>query len=215
MSGETTTTGQAPAADPAQAAAPTAPAAIAPATPAAPAATPPTGGDERVAKLEKDLADARREAAANRVAKNEGKTELEKLQAGFTQLVTSAQNANTKAAIATTGQGLGLIDPDLALLAIKSQIVYNDDHEPTNVAELLTGLKASKAFLFGGAAAATAHAASPQVPAGSPTNPAAGSGAAATPSSFTRAQLKAMTPAEYEKNQVAINEALRQGLVRE
>ena len=78
-------------------------------------------------------------------------------------------------------QKLGIIDPDLALLAIQSQLEYEDDGTPKNAEKLLTELVKAKPYLAGATQPGQPNQPNMRPPAqsGPAMNPARGQGQAA------------------------------------
>lgn len=175
-----------------------------------------------VARLNKELGDTRKEAAQHR-------TELKKFQDAqltdqqkLEQRAAEAEAARDayKARIASyavqlAAQKLGIIDPELATLAIAGRLQYGEDGQPTNAEELLTALAAQKPYLVGQSGAQGPAAgiqgigsqAGQQRPAAQSrgaVNPGANAGPAR--GSFTREQLAEMArdPQVYAANRTII-----------
>lgn len=196
-------------------------------SPAAPASAPATSGQSgltpeqlaaEVARLTKELGDTRREAAEHRTARKKLEdaqlSDAQKLE----QRATEAEAARDtyKARIASyavqlAAQKLGIIDPELAALAIAGQLKYGDDGAPTNADELLKALLVNKPYLAGQAGQAqAAQQQRPPAQSGGATNP----GSGARTGVFTREQISHMTAREYEQNQAAIYEAMKNGQIK-
>jgi hypothetical protein len=98
----------------------------------------------------------------------------------------------------------GIIDPDYHLI-LAQQIEFDADGKPTNADTIITALKTSKPFLFQAPSAASKPGTSPFPPAGFH------GGSAGT---FTREQIKSMSPEEYSKNRDAIQRAAQAGAIK-
>ncbi len=165
-----------------------------------------------LARLTKELADTRKEAAQHR-------TELKKFQDAqltdqqkLEQRATEAEAARDayKARIASyevrmVASKLGIIDPELAAMAIQAQLEYESDGTPKNAEKLLRELLTAKPYLAAsGGAGATTTTTRGTAQSGGATNP----GAAARTGTFTREQVAQMSPAEYAANRDAIMKQL-------
>lgn len=132
--------------------------------------TPPSNEDAaaKIARLEKENADTRKEAASWRTkvrgyeqAEEERKTaSLSDVERATNALeAEKARSAKTREklaalAVQNTAQTLGIVDPEVALALISSQLEYDDDGLPTNVSALLADLLTRKPYL-GAAGAGT------------------------------------------------------------
>lgn len=112
---------------------------------------------------------------------------------------------------------LNIVDPTDAMKLIDaSQIEYDDDGAPKNIGQVLQALVAAKPYLANAANTASgAQSVNRPAPTNaSPTNPAStGNGRAAN--TFTESQIAAMSPDEYKRNRAAINQAVREGRIRQ
>lgn len=163
-----------------------------------------------LARVTKELGDTRKEAAQHR-------TELKKFQDAqltdqqkLEQRATDAEAANkayqariASYAVQIAAQKLGIIDPELAALAIQAQLEYEPDGTPKNAEKLLKDLLVAKPYLAGGQAGA-AQQQRPPAQSGGATNP----GGGARPGVFTREQVRAMSPQEYAANRDAIRQQM-------
>jgi len=179
---------------------------------------PPSEADWK--RVQAELAEARRDAAGNRsklkAIEDAQLSEAQKLERRATEAEASVKAYQARVAgyeVRLAAQRLGIIDPDLAALAIRDQLEYEDDGTPKNADKLLADLLKAKPYLAGGGAQqgqGQAQGQRPPASSGGATNP--GSGARA--GVFTREQIRRMTPAEYAQNQQAIFEAMKNGQVR-
>ncbi len=169
--------------------------------------------EDAIAALER----VRREAAEYRVKNKELEekvsaaekakmTDLEKAQARVAELERShaehtrtAQERAIKYEVQLHAAKLGIIDPDAASKLLDlSQLDYDEDGTPKNAQKLLQDLVKAKPYLIGTQAS------------GSATNPPSTSHGANT---FSRAQIAAMSPEEYQTNRAAINAAMKAGRI--
>ena len=110
--------------------------------------------DKIIAELRKENASHRTKLSAFEKEKQEADLaklgDLEKAQKradlAETQLTQYRQQLAT-AHVKLAAQALGIIDPDLAALAIQSDLQFGDDGLPTNVEDLLKTLLKSKPYL--------------------------------------------------------------------
>lgn len=147
---------------------PTTPPAAAPANSAAPAtpADPPQDPASRMAALEKELGEARREAAASRTklkgfedaeakARADQMTEVEKLQSqiaelqkGLTDRDDRIKAMDLRSAVQRVAAKLGFADPEDALALLPSGAVeFTEDGRPKNLEHLLGEVIRAKPYL--------------------------------------------------------------------
>lgn len=167
-----------------------------------------------LARITKELADTRREAAQHRTDLKKFQdaqlTDQQKLEQRATEAEAAAKTYQARIAsyeVRLAAQKLGIIDPDLAALAIQAQLEFEADGTPKNAEKLLRELLAAKPYLAGGAPGAGAAQQQQQRPAaqsGGATNP----GAAARTGTFTRDQIANMSPSDYAANRDAIMQQL-------
>jgi hypothetical protein len=98
----------------------------------------------------------------------------------------------------------GIIDPDYATV-IAPQVEFDADGKPTNAETIIASLKTSKPYLFG-------RPSQVSKPGTSPHSPAAFRGG--NPGTFTREQIRNMSPEEYAKNSDAIKRAAVAGQIK-
>ncbi len=184
---------------------------------AAPSGQAPIGNtDKSPADYERMLADLRKEAASHRTKAADYERQLkaftdaqlsdqQKLEAraaaAEAQLATYRQRA-AQYAVQLAAQRLGVIDPEVAAALIGPRLEYADDGTPTTHESLLADLVKAKPYLV-------AHGA-PPVASGGPTSP----GAAARAGTYTREQIRTMSPREFAAQEQAIMEAMQRGDIR-
>lgn len=203
-----------------------------PTTPQAGAETTPGTGQQPPAGMTAEeaarvIAELRRENAKHRTDLKKFEdaqlTEQQRLEKRATDAEATAKAYQQRIAgyeVKITAQKLGIIDPDLALLAIQSQLEYEDDGTPKNAEKLLADLAKAKPYLV------AANANGSQTQAGQPAGqrPTSSSGGATNPGAaggiqgqgviFTRDQINRMSPAEYERNKAAIYDQMAKNLIR-
>lgn len=140
-----------------------------------------------------DYDDLKQKAARLDELEAERKSELERAQERIAALEaakqaaeTARQEALTRSAFLASAAGK-VVDPDAAFMLIdKSQIVYDDDGNPTNVGELIDSLVTAKPYL---------------APSTTPTPKPAPQGARGGGDVITREDLKSMSADEIAKAQ--------------
>jgi hypothetical protein len=152
------------------------------------------------------IAELRRENAKHRTDLKKFEdaqlTEQQRLEKRATEAEAAATAYQQRIAayeVKLAAQRLGIIDPDLALLAIQSQLEYADDGTPKNADKLLEALAKAKPYLVAAPAqtpAQPAAGAGQRQPAssGGATNP--GAAQSASTSDVTWAQYAAMSVTE-------------------
>lgn len=121
---------------------------------------------------------------AEEQAKIAALSDVEKATKRATDAEQRAQQLQTQlvhAEVKMAAQAKGIIDPDLAALAIKDKLEYGDDGMPSNLDKVLDALVKSKPFLV-------PKAAEPPAPSEPPVTPATSAAVAPTPA------LPAMNP---------------------
>ena len=201
-----------------------------PTTPQAGAETTPGTGQQPQAGMTAEeaarvIAELRKENAKHRTDLKKFEdaqlTEQQRLEKRATEAEATAKAYQQRIAgyeVKLTAQKLGIIDPDLALLAIQSQLEYEDDGTPKNAEKLLTDLAKAKPYLVaangnGGTQAAPAGQ-RPTSSSGGATNPGGTGGIQGQGVIFTRDQINRMSPAEYERNKAAIYDQMAKNLIR-
>jgi len=131
-------------------------------TPALAATPEPLAGDgaetpislEEAKKLRSESANMRKRLKAYEDAEEQAKTaalsEVEKANKRATELeqkYEAAQKQLVATHVKLAAQSKGIIDPDLAALAIESQLEYGNDGLPTNLDKLLEDLVKAKPYL--------------------------------------------------------------------
>ncbi len=174
-------------------------------------------GSVDIEALKRETAEARREAAKYRTERNSFEAELKKRQEAE---MTEAERFKTQAEEATgkltamekrivksearlAAQKAGIVDPDLAYLAIADGIEMKEG-EPVNLEALIGDLVKTKPYLIGSTVPSGAGAGA--------ANPARG-GAAIQPQTYTAAQVS--DRAFYKANQADILKAMAEGRIRD
>ena len=166
--------------------------------------------------LKAALEAARKEAASYRTRlRTLEKADEERKAASLSETeraVKAAQDAEAKATasrermitaeIKAAAVAKGAKDLDLAAMAVRSKVEVGEDGEPTNVGDLLDALAKEKPFLFGQAGVASA---------GATVN--ANVDRSGRGETFSKAQIGAMSEADYEKNRAAIMAAAKDGRI--
>jgi hypothetical protein len=118
-----------------------------------PSYAPPSADEWR--KVQSELAEARRDAAAYRKARQEAEeaklSDLEKAAKRAEAAEASVQALRQRIGateLKIAAQAAGIIDTDIAAALLSSKVEYGADGEPTNIAELVAGLKKDKPNLF-------------------------------------------------------------------
>lgn len=171
-------------------------------------------------RMQSELAEARRDAAkyrdeikkrddANLSAEQKRERDFSELQARATAQEQALQRANLRIAGYELGAKLGIGDVSaaLALLQVEhqSEITYGASGAPENLEQLLKKVIAEHPALAAGASTQR-----PAAQSGGAANP----GAAARTGTFTREQVRRMTPQEYAQNRPAIMEAMKTGSIK-
>lgn len=170
------------------------------------------------------IADLRKENAKHRTDLKKFEdaqlTEQQRLEKRATDAEATAKAYQQRIAayeVKLAAQKLGIIDPDLALLAIQSQLEYDDDGTPKNADKLLADLAKAKPYLVAANGnGGTQQPASQRPPSssGGATNPGGAGGIQGQGVIFTRDQINRMSPAEYERNKAAIYDQMAKNLIR-
>lgn len=136
-------------------------------------------------RLERELAETRKEAAAHRVKAKELDKRMADEEAAKLSDVEKAQKRaeaaearekTTRERIARSelklaAKDAGIIDPEDAIAFLLGKVEYDDDGEPKDVAQLVEGLKKSKAHLFGSAGTPASQQRQEPASSGGATNP--------------------------------------------
>jgi hypothetical protein len=170
----------------------------------------PTFDAAYVKKLRAEAAAHRKEAAEAKAKLKQREdaelSELEKAQKERDEAKATADTANAKvrdallkATATAEAVKLNIIDPELALLAIRDKVTFSDDGEPENVTDVLAQLVKDKPHLVGEKSTPGAG--------GTGTNPAGGKGA-----SITAESLRSMSQAQVADLMATDPEGVRKAL---
>lgn len=102
------------------------------------------------------------------------------------------QDQALQLAVQATATELGIVDAEVALALVRSNITFDDDGTPQGVKAALTKLLADKPYLKGGTST-------------SPTNP------PRQGATLTKADIEKMTPEQINANWEAVSKALEEG----
>lgn len=119
----------------------------------------PTGIDALPPETQKELRDLRKENAANRKRvedfENANKTELDKREDALKQAEerataaeTRLQDANARNAVNEAATRVNAVSVNAVYALVRSSIEFDDDGEPTNIADLIAAAKKDEPALF-------------------------------------------------------------------
>lgn len=172
------------------------------------------------ASLRKRLAEFEAEKQAAETAKLSDAEKAAKRLAELEQTNTAQARELTELkvtrAIERTAAALNIVSPDAASKLLDwAEIEFDDSGTPKNLPKLLESLLQTYPFLAsnGGGQQQPGQPQQPMRPAASSGGATAPGANARTGGSWTRAQIAAMSPAEYQANRAAIQEAMNRGLI--
>lgn len=175
-------------------------------------------GGRSADEYERIIAELRKEQAGNRTklkafedaqaAADAAKlSDLEKAQkqaADAAKAVEAYKQRVADYAVRLEASKLGIVDPELAALAIAGRLEFADDGTPSNATDLLKDLVKAKPYLIAQQAGTQTQGQSQTTRQPASSGGAANAGASARVGAFTRESIAKMTPSEYAANRTEI-----------